>query len=171
MKNESTKVFSVRTEKELLAIFDEIIALKNENKNNVINELISEYVSNNVPVKEHITPIPIYENISRFGYDINRLDEKDAQLLIDYIIEENKPHYFEDDYLEFLYKTFLHTGIKYLFNELNIIIFHTYHFTESDDSFGKPTLDLYPSTMLYNIKTGQWKQIDDHDFIGINLNK
>lgn len=161
-KRETTKNFSIRTEIAVLDNFEQLLSKKGTNKNKVLNDFMSSYVMENL---KHYNSVNtnIQDNIENLGYERSFFSKEDVvfyvkaqNLLSDGFLMES-----EDEYMN----CFIHTGVKYSFSKIGIVIYSTWGFCQTKElETNRLSLTLDRTSIIHNTKNDTVDFMDDWDY-------
>lgn len=163
---QKTKNFSTRCETSLLESFDSIVEKIGKSRNNVINDLILNYIAENSKSHIDFDPIPIADNKENLGYVKSFFIREDAEFFMKGIevINEGSLYNFPFDKEEEINRL-ISTGVKYSFNKIGIYIYTAWYFDENRDSDNRPILDLNFSQCVYDQNNDLFYESHDFDYL------
>lgn len=168
-----TKNFSTRLDTLLLETFDSIIENKGKNRNNVINDLILNYISEHSKDKEYFQPISIVKISEKLGYKRTLFTREDAEFLIEGLkVIDSKSNFLKEygsPYDENSINEMVATGIKYSFENIGIYIYSHWHFAENRNSENLPIIDKFHYQYVYDKKSEHFFECEDIEFLPFNL--
>lgn len=165
-KYDNSKVFSIRSNGEIIQSLDRILTEKGLNRNTFLNDLINSYVIKNTN-KEYFKDIPLAENIANLGYDKQFFSNDDAKFIYKAVnflhgFDDNKPEEMENEIQRLLL-----TGVKYSFKNIGLNIYTTFYFSESRNDNQNPILNLYSLIFFHDEKTDTFGECTDFDYLSL----
>lgn len=175
-----TKIVSIRMETDWLEMLDNVVLQRNSNRNEILNNLVKDFVASHIINKNEnsFTPISLFNNKDKLGYKKSFFNFEDAQIVFrgmsEIIKQDDKDYNFlsdalQDDDKERIIKTFLETGVKYFFTKIGIILFSVFDFHESRDNAGNPTIDKGNITFIYDLEKNLFEEFNDYEYFNFSL--
>lgn len=175
-----TKIVSIRMETDWLEMLDNVVLQHNSNRNEILNNLVKDYVASHIRKKDenYFTPISLFDNKDKLGYKKSFFNLQDAEIVFkgmsEIIKQDDKDYNFLSDALkeddkEKIIKNFLDTGVKYFFSKIGIILFSVFDFHESRDNAGYPTIDKGNITFIYDLEKNLFEEFNDYEYFNFSL--
>lgn len=165
-KHDSSKVFSIRADGEIIQSLDRILIEKGINRNNFLNDIITSYVIQN---KEKISfeDIPLAENIEKLGFEKIFFSKQDAQFIHNAVNFMNGGVNDSSEFTAQNIQRLYLTGVKYSFKRIGLNIYTTFDFAESRNDNNNPILNLYTLIFFHYEKTDTFGECNDFDYLTI----